>query len=146
MIQDLILTSIAAFSAFAIFYLAGKGAVLAVTPLNAFGGVLFLLGGAIWLWAAITLGRYLTPGTEPKSPVLITTGPFSIVRHPIYLGASLLFLGAVLVSRDLKTIPFLSAIIYVEIVKARREEEELAKRFPAFGDYKKKVGFLVPRL
>jgi protein-S-isoprenylcysteine O-methyltransferase Ste14 len=33
----------------------------------------------------------------------------------------------------------------VEVEKVRKEEVELEKRFPEFTDYKKMVGFLIPR-
>lgn len=145
-LSDRSLTSIAAISAALLFYVAWKGAVVAVNALNVIGVATSFLGGILWLWAATTLGRYLTIEIEPKSPELITTGPFSIVRHPIYFAATIFFIGVAAISREPGTIILLIVIVLVEIEKARREEAELAKRFPEFEEYKRRVGFLFPRL
>ncbi len=140
--SDAFLTSVAAVSGIIIFYLAWVGAVFALNPLNAVGLFMGFVGLIFWIWSLTTLGRFLSPGTEPKSPKLITTGPFSIVRHPIYFGATLLFLGATLISRNPVSILFLLAITWVEIEKGRM----LLERFPEYREYSKRVGFMIPRI
>jgi len=145
-LTDRRLTSIAAISTALLFYTAWKGAVIAVNALNVIGIAIALTGSFMWMWAAATLGKYLTIETEPKSPKLITQGPFSIVRHPIYFAATIFFIGVAIISREPRTVILLIVIVLVEIEKARREETELAKRFPDFEEYRRRVGFLFPRL
>jgi len=56
--------------------------------LSVIGTVLAVAGGAFAVWAARTLGRSLTPFPKPLPHGLATTGPFAIVRHPVYTGGS----------------------------------------------------------
>ena len=80
-----------------------------------------------------------------EEPQVITTGVFSIVRHPIYLSSILLYLGFILLSLSL-----LSALVWILIIVfyymiSRYEEKLLIQRFgSAYEEYKKKVPMLFP--
>ena len=80
-----------------------------------------------------------------EEPQVITSGVFSIVRHPIYLGSILLYLGFILLSLSL-----LSALVWILIIVfyymiSRYEEKLLIQRFgSAYEEYKKKVPMLFP--
>jgi len=80
-----------------------------------------------------------------EEPQVITTGVFSIVRHPIYLSSILLYLGFILLSLSL-----LSALVWILIIVfyymiSRYEEKLLIQRFgSAYEEYKKKVPMLLP--
>ena len=65
-----------------------------------------------------------------KADVLNTTGPYSVVRHPLYLGNYLIALGLSLSSRTwyLPLIVTLAAALYYERIAAR-EEQFLEERF-----------------
>ncbi len=144
-LSDRQLTVIAVASTGFLLYFVLKGATIALTALNVIGALVGLIGLFLWIWAATTLGKYLSADTKPKSPILIEGGPFAFVRHPIYLGATLIFIGISILGKNPRALPFIGMILLVEIEKARREEEELAKRFPGFEEYRKRVGFLLPR-
>lgn len=64
--------------------------------------VLATLGAGLRAWAA---------GTVFKNEILATTGPYSLVRHPLYLGNILIFLGFNLLNNEawawLLTVSFL---------------------------------------
>src|SRR5208282_2074736 len=67
------------------------------TALETLGTVIFLSGLLLAIWARINLGKnWGTPMTERKNPRLITSGPYKYVRHPIYTGILLGFLGSAL--------------------------------------------------
>ena len=52
-----------------------------------FGLVLFVLGLGFAIWARVHIGRnWGTPMTQKNDPELVTSGPYHLVRHPIYSG------------------------------------------------------------
>src|SRR5437762_8882332 len=52
-----------------------------------FGLVLFALGLAFAIWARVCIGRnWGTPMSQKDEPELVTSGPYHLVRHPIYSG------------------------------------------------------------
>ncbi len=78
-------------------------------------------------------------------PQVITTGVFSIVRHPIYLGSILLYLGFILLSLSLLSVLVWFIIIIFYYMISRYEERLLTQRFGSvYEEYKKKVPMLFP--
>ena len=51
------------------------------------GLALLALGLGFAVWARVHIGRnWGTPMTQKDQPELVTSGPYSLVRHPIYSG------------------------------------------------------------
>ena len=76
---------------------------------------------------------------------VISTGPYSQVRHPMYIGALILLLGTPLALGSwwgvLTIVPITAAIIW----RLLDEERFLAKSLPGYVEYEKKVKYrLVP--
>ena len=68
-----------------------------LTPISTFAMILMVLGAAIRYSCFRELGRNFTfHVTLVKNHKLITTGPYSIVRHPAYTGGILLNVGQVI--------------------------------------------------
>ena len=104
---------------------------------------LVLLAG----WYLARSGMRAVFGTERDKPELIVTGVFRIVRHPIYLGAILFYLGASLITMSIASVLFLIVIIGFYIYIAKYEERILTKEFGQdYLEYKKKTGMLFPKL
>ena len=107
-----------------------------------FLGALFLTAGALLMaWGVVSLGRNLTPGTEPLPDAdLVTTGAYAHTRHPIYAGAALLLAGYTLAWSNwtLALVTGGGATAFFQ-AKARREEEWLVARFPAYRAYQRHV-------
>jgi protein-S-isoprenylcysteine O-methyltransferase Ste14 len=98
-------------------------------------------GLALLSWGARTLGRNLTPGTEPLAAgTLVTHGPYTHVRHPMYAGMVLLLAGYTLAWSNwiMALLVGLLAWLFFD-GKARVEERWLLERFPNYGPYRQRV-------
>lgn len=82
-----------------------------------------------------------------RAEKVITTGVYSLVRHPQYLGALLAHLAISILLSALYSFlltPFM--IVYLYLI-AWKEEKELIKEFgKEYEDYKAKVPMLIPKL
>ncbi len=109
-------------------------------------GLVFLLGGlGLAVWARVYLGRnWGMPMTQKDEPELVTSGPYQLVRHPIYSGILLAMLGTSLALTLYWLIAFVVASVYF-IYSATVEERIMATSFPAtYPGYRTKTKMLVP--
>ncbi|KAF8653651.1 hypothetical protein AX16_003803 [Volvariella volvacea WC 439] len=68
-----------------------------LSPLYLIGTLVLFAGMSLRLWCYRTLNDHFTFAiTELKNHKLITAGPYSIVRHPAYLGSLVVRIGAFL--------------------------------------------------
>lgn len=105
------------------------------------GFVLAALGAALVAWSARQLGPALTPFPKPTPDgVLVRTGPFRVVRHPIYVGGVLFFVGLSLVF-SVYGLALTAILAVFWIAKARLEERLLSERFPQYADYRRRTWF-----
>ena len=83
----------------------------------------------------------------PEARELVRTGPYRIVRHPVYLAEigvalSLGLQGDVHIWSALILGPFVA----VQVVRAFYEEQLLRSAFPEYQDYARRTGRLLPRV
>jgi len=106
----------------------------------------FLIPGA-WLAIKAVKETTLKAAETHRTEKIVTTGFYSIVRHPQYLGGLLAHVGiSFLLSAwySLLSTPLMVALI---LLISRKEEEELIREFgKEYEDYKKEVPMLNPRL
>jgi protein-S-isoprenylcysteine O-methyltransferase Ste14 len=113
--------------------------------LQVIGLVIFLLGLALAVWARVYLGRnWGMPMSEKADPELVTTGPYSTVRHPIYSGIILAMIGTTIAV----SLYWLVAVVLLGayfIYSAAMEERYMAGRFPdTYPRYKQSTKMLIP--
>jgi protein-S-isoprenylcysteine O-methyltransferase Ste14 len=111
----------------------------------AFGLFLFAVGLLFAIWARLHLGRnWGTPMTRKDDPELVTSGPYGLVRHPIYSGILAAGVGtAIGLSWWWLAVVGLAAIYFV--YSATVEERFLAEQFPdEYPAYKRSTKMLVP--
>jgi protein-S-isoprenylcysteine O-methyltransferase Ste14 len=117
----------------------------AAGALRAVGTVLAVAGGAVAVIASRVLGRSLTPYPRPGVRArLVETGPYRVVRHPVYAGGVLLFTGFAFALSPLVLVP--TALLTVTwALKVRVEERFLRVTYDGYDDYAARTRYrLVP--
>jgi protein-S-isoprenylcysteine O-methyltransferase Ste14 len=113
--------------------------------LQGIGLAVFLLGLALAIWARVYLGRnWGMPMSQKADPELVTTGPYSRVRHPIYSGIILAMIGTTIAV----DVYWLVAVVILGayfVYSASMEERFMADRFPdSYPEYKRSTKMLIP--
>jgi protein-S-isoprenylcysteine O-methyltransferase Ste14 len=113
--------------------------------LGVLGLVLVAAGLGFAIWARLHIGRnWGSPMTQKVDPELVTSGPYRLVRHPIYSGILLAGVGTAMALNWLWLIAVVLAGAYFGY-SAIVEERFLAERFPeAYPEYKQSTKMLIP--
>jgi protein-S-isoprenylcysteine O-methyltransferase Ste14 len=113
------------------------------------GGIL-LLGGSFPFFRAFTDNTYasqLVRIQTERGQHVIDTGIYGFVRHPMYLGASLVFFGAALLLGSVYGLLLGLAIVGLLILRIFGEEKLLARDLEGYRAYREKVRYrLVPHV
>jgi protein-S-isoprenylcysteine O-methyltransferase Ste14 len=106
------------------------------------------LGIAIAVWARVCLGsNWSARVTLKEGHGLIRSGPYRLVRHPIYSGLLLGALGRVLTVGEWRAVVAVMLMVAAHSRKAIREERMLSAEFgEEYAFYRRRTGFLFPRL
>jgi protein-S-isoprenylcysteine O-methyltransferase Ste14 len=114
--------------------------------LQALGCALALAGVALAVRARQVLGENWSVAVQLKrGHELIERGPYRWVRHPIYSGLLLAFLGTAVLVGELRGLLALAIVAVSFWFKLRLEERWLGEQFgAAYADYKTRVKALVP--
>jgi len=106
----------------------------------------FLIFGA-WLGIAGVKEITLKVAETHQPKKIITTGIYSIIRHPQYFGAILAHVGISILLSSLYSLLSTPLIIIFNYLISWKEEKELIKEFGKdYEDYKKNVPILIPKL
>ncbi len=103
-------------------------------------GALMVVGGlGMRSWAA---------GILKKNAELTMTGPYGLLRNPLYLGSFLMIAGFCTLLSDFVNFLFvLGPLVVIYTVKVRQEEKLLAERFPEqWAVYSQTTPRFIPRL
>jgi protein-S-isoprenylcysteine O-methyltransferase Ste14 len=109
-------------------------------------GLILLIGSAFFLFRSYKDNTFVSPLVRIQSDrdqQVVSTGVYGMVRHPMYLGGMMLFLGAPLLMGSLYGIiigVFLSILFVGRIIG---EEKMLMEELDGYGDYKKKVRYRI---
>ena len=107
---------------------------------------LTLAGFAFAIWARVHLGRNWSGAvTIKKDHELIRSGPYAMVRHPIYTGALVALIGTSIAFGETRWFLGLALAALALKLKSLREERFMTEQFGAeYADYRRKVKALVP--
>jgi protein-S-isoprenylcysteine O-methyltransferase Ste14 len=109
--------------------------------LQAIGFIIGAVGAFFIITGILTLGKYFTASITPKG--LVTHGIYSKVRHPIFIGVILVYLGMELIFQSIYGLLLVFfVLIPFYIYSAIEEEKILSKIFKdEYTAYKKRTFF-----
>lgn len=120
-----------------------------IIPTYVAGQLIFWGGAVLAIWSRVAIGQHWAHAAEYQiipGQSLVTHGPYSRIRHPIYTALLLLFLGGQLIVQSWLTllmIPLLAFIYW----QAWKEEQLLLTQFgDTYRDYRRRTGRIFPRL
>ena len=123
-----------------------RGHGLNTDPFRAgLGLLLFALGLGFSIWARVHIGRnWGTPMSRKEDPELVTSGPYHLVRHPIYSGILVAGIGTSVALSWLWLIAVALAGVYF-VYSATVEERNMATQFPqTYPAYKRSTKMFLP--
>lgn len=99
-----------------------------------------LTAWSLFVFRSWRLRAMLDPGHG-----LMTTGPFGLVRHPIYSAQMLLCVGLVIFAPAPATVAGLALNVLGGVLRANAEERVVRMAFPdAYADYARRVRRFIP--
>jgi protein-S-isoprenylcysteine O-methyltransferase Ste14 len=95
------------------------------------GGALFVAAGLAW--------RAVASGQLRKNEALATTGPYAVMRHPLYAGSGIMAAGFVLAALSWWVVIMLVGFLFIYAPVIRAEEQFLSGKFPEYEAYARRV-------
>jgi protein-S-isoprenylcysteine O-methyltransferase Ste14 len=112
------------------------------------GAAVTIAGLVFAVWARGYLGRnWSSSVTIKQGHELITTGPYAVVRHPIYTGILTGFLGMAIAISQVRGFVVVVLILFAYWTKLRIEERWMRSEFgETYATYARRTAALVPYL
>lgn len=102
---------------------------------------LVFTGYMITFWV-LTVNRFLSRIVEVDAQQkVVTTGPYAIVRHPMYFGVALLYIASPLALGSYWAVLPALMIIPLLAARIRNEEEVLLRELAGYAEYRQKVKY-----
>ena len=96
--------------------------------------LLLIIGGtAFAIWATLALARSIS--IMPEARRLVTSGPYALVRHPLYLGEFFVLFGIALQHSMPWALLVLGVQCMFQFARMKNEERVLAQVFPTYAYY-----------
>ena len=106
-----------------------------------------LMAVALMVWARVTFGRRsFHAAANPTAGGLVTTGPYRIIRHPIYTAACLFGWGPIAVHRSLVSVALGILLLLGALMRIICEEQLVKQKYPEYVEYAKLTKRMVPFL
>jgi protein-S-isoprenylcysteine O-methyltransferase Ste14 len=126
-----------------IFVLALPKAKLTLATIT-FSSVMTLAGVVASIAICLWLGRSFS--VFPQARALVTTGPYRLVRHPLYVAELTALFGCVWALEAPWSLVVMCVAIAAQLPRMHFEEQVLTEAFPSYRDYASRTARLVPGL
>ena len=120
---------------------------LVQSPAIAWTSIVFTLAGIfLAIWARLVLGsNWSASVTLKQGHELMCSGPYGLVRHPIYTGILTALVGTVLAVGEMHSLAGFACVVVGFWLKLRKEEEFMTQQFgEQYADYRRHVKALIP--
>ena len=104
--------------------------------------LLVLFGSAAAIYTLLRLGRSFSMMAEARR--LVTSGPYRLVRHPLYLAEELAIIGLSMQFFSAATAFVLAVQIAFQLRRMHNEEAVLTESFPEYAAYRQRTARLLP--
>jgi len=111
--------------------------------------ILQIFGCLLSLWAVMVMkvGRFNIQPEVKINAAFISTGPYRLIRNPMYTGLIVFFGAGIFNSPKMINLMVFALLVAVLLLKIQMEEKFLAKQFgPIYDVYKTKTYRLIPFL
>ena len=114
---------------------------------NPFAITIQILAGGLMLWSRITFGfRSFHAAANTTEGELVTKGPYSVLRHPIYASLIYFFWACVISYPFIETIAAVILITAGLFARMLIEEKFLLATYPEYSAYSKRTWRVIPYL
>jgi protein-S-isoprenylcysteine O-methyltransferase Ste14 len=103
--------------------------------------VLVLIGYMTFVWV-LTINSYLSRVVEVEAgQKVVSSGPYAIVRHPMYAGISLMYVATPVALGSFWALIPAIFIVPLLVARLRNEEQVLLRDLPGYAEYTQKVKY-----
>jgi protein-S-isoprenylcysteine O-methyltransferase Ste14 len=112
-----------------------------------FGVTVTVVGIAFAIWARWHLGEnWSATVTLKEGHELISSGPYRYIRHPIYSGMLVAFVGTALALGEYRALISVGIVLGAFYTKAKKEERFLTQEFgEKFREHSRRTGMFLPK-
>lgn len=111
------------------------------------GAIMVAAGLGFAIWARAHLGRNWSGiVTVKEDHALVRTGPYRVVRHPIYSGLLLALIGTAAAIGEWRGIFAAICALIGFLRKIQVEEKRMSENFPEYSQYRRQTAALIPLL
>ena len=113
------------------------------SPAQAAAVLLLAVGNIATVLCLVHLGRSFS--VLPQARRLVSTGPYGLIRHPLYVAESIATLGMIMLHLGWAAIALGIIQTGLQLTRIHYEEGVLGAAFPEYADYARRVPRFVPR-